>query len=92
MARVFGVHDVSELRDVGEMARGFGAGGEVGGVVLSESLDAAKHIVAASFTDIHGESQVGGFLLREWTRGNWRDARSLPSRKWHAFACAIGIQ
>jgi len=56
LLRLFLVEVFDDLRHVGEMPGSFAAGGEVGGVVFSESLDAAKHIVAACFTVIRWES------------------------------------
>ena len=53
VARVFVAHDGVELGAFGHA--GLASSGEVSGVVVSESLNAAKHIVAAGFSVVHGK-------------------------------------
>ena len=49
------VEVLDDLRDAGEVARGFAAGGDVGGVVFPKCLDAATHVVTACFTVVHAD-------------------------------------
>ena len=82
LLRLFRVEVFDDLRDGCEVACGLAACGEVGGVVFSKCLDAAKHVVTAGFSVVHGVFCIGEFWGAGWTRGNWRGALFLPSGKW----------